>query len=51
MSIANMRKQREEMKLGSDLADMLPPDFDISELNSVLAAAAPGAIPQLVSEP
>ncbi|MGH9655352.1 MAG: hypothetical protein ACRD6B_18020 [Bryobacteraceae bacterium] len=38
MATANLRKQREEMKLGDALAKMLPPDFDISSLNQALSA-------------
>jgi hypothetical protein len=44
MSIANMRKQREEMKLGDEIARMLPPDFTLSDLNAAFSAAAPSGI-------
>ncbi|MGH9654236.1 MAG: hypothetical protein ACRD6B_12335 [Bryobacteraceae bacterium] len=39
MATANMRKQREEMKLGDAIAKMLPPDFDLSSLDQVFSAA------------
>src|SRR5579875_794986 len=34
MAIANLRKQREEIKLSNDIAKILPPDFDVSDLNA-----------------
>ncbi len=40
IATANLRKQREEMKLGDDISKMLPPDFDLSSLNQVFSAAA-----------
>ncbi|MGH9621454.1 MAG: hypothetical protein ACRD45_17335 [Bryobacteraceae bacterium] len=40
IATANLRKQREEMKLGDAIAKMLPPDFDLSSLNQVFSAAA-----------
>ncbi len=40
IATANLRKQREEMKLGDALAKMLPPDFDISSLDQALSTAA-----------
>ncbi|MGH9621758.1 MAG: hypothetical protein ACRD45_18885 [Bryobacteraceae bacterium] len=40
MATANLRKQREEMKLGDTLAKMLPPDFDLSSLDQAFSAAA-----------
>ncbi len=46
-AIANVRKQREEMKLANDLAELLPPDFDISSLNQAFSAAAPHLAPPL----
>ena len=45
MAIANLRQQREEMKLGSDLAKILPPDFDLSSLPKAFSAAAPHSTP------
>ena len=41
IATAKMRKQREEMKLGDEIAKMLPPDFDLSSLDQALSAAAP----------
>ena len=44
LSILNMRKQREEIKLANAIADALPPGFDPSSLDSLLAATArPGS--------
>ncbi|MGH9610621.1 MAG: hypothetical protein ACRD34_13225, partial [Bryobacteraceae bacterium] len=40
IATANMRKQREEMKLGDAIAQMLPPDFDLSSLDQAFPAAA-----------
>ena len=37
MAIANLKKQRLELKFGHELADSLPPDFDISALNSLFS--------------
>jgi hypothetical protein len=45
IATANLRKQREEMKVANDLAKILPPDFDPSALNSLFAAAAPHLTP------
>jgi hypothetical protein len=42
MAVANLRKQREEMKLGDALAKMLPPDFDLSSLDQALSATGGG---------
>jgi hypothetical protein len=39
MAVANLRKQREEMKLGDAIAKMLPPDFDLSSLDQAFSAA------------
>ncbi|HEX7361625.1 MAG TPA: hypothetical protein VF283_14135 [Bryobacteraceae bacterium] len=39
IATANLRKQREEMKLGDAIAKMLPPDFDISSLDRAFSAA------------
>ncbi|MGH9623551.1 MAG: hypothetical protein ACRD4G_04315, partial [Bryobacteraceae bacterium] len=39
IATANLRKQREEMKLGDAIAKILPPDFDLSSLDQVLSAA------------
>ena len=50
MSIATMRKQREEMKLGDEIARMLPPDFTLADLNAAFSAAAPHATPPGMDE-
>ena len=41
MATANLRKQREELKLASDLAKLLPPDFDPAALDQAFSAAVP----------
>ncbi|HEX7361246.1 MAG TPA: hypothetical protein VF283_12215, partial [Bryobacteraceae bacterium] len=38
IATANLRKQREEMKLGDAIAKMLPPDFDLSSLDQAFPA-------------
>ncbi|MGH9619186.1 MAG: hypothetical protein ACRD45_05660 [Bryobacteraceae bacterium] len=38
IATANLRKQREEMKLGDAIAKMLPPGFDVSSLDQELKA-------------
>ena len=48
MATAKLRRQREEMKLGSDLADMLPPNFDLSSLDPAFSAAAPHPTPPVL---
>ncbi len=48
-ALANVRKQREEMKLADDLAKMIPPGFDISSLNQAFSAAAPHLAPPLLN--
>jgi len=35
-AIANLNRQRLEMKLGAEIADALPPEFDVTKLNSFL---------------
>jgi len=40
-AIATMRKQREEMRLGDQIAKMLPPDFNLNDLNSIFNAGGP----------
>ncbi|HEX7363050.1 MAG TPA: hypothetical protein VF283_21385 [Bryobacteraceae bacterium] len=40
IATANLRKQREEMKLGDAVAKILPPDFDISSLDQIFSAAS-----------
>ncbi|MGH9610470.1 MAG: hypothetical protein ACRD34_12445 [Bryobacteraceae bacterium] len=40
IATANLRKQREEIKLGDAIAQMLPPDFDLSSLDQAFPAAA-----------
>jgi len=44
LATANLRKQREQMKLGNDIAKILPPDFDFSSLEA-LSAPAPHSPP------
>jgi hypothetical protein len=44
IATANLRKQREEMKLGDALAKMLPPDFDLSSPDLPFSAAMDRAI-------
>jgi hypothetical protein len=44
ISVATMRTQREEMRLGDEIAKMLPPDFTLDDLNSVFGTAARPAI-------
>ncbi|MGH9609290.1 MAG: hypothetical protein ACRD34_06390, partial [Bryobacteraceae bacterium] len=39
IATANLRKQREEMKLGDAIAKMLPPNFDISSLNQAFSTS------------
>jgi len=41
LATAHLRKQRLEMKLGAEIADALPPNFDPNELNAFLSASAP----------
>src|SRR5215469_6653829 len=43
VAAANIRKQRDEMRFGKEIADALPPNFDFNSLNSFFAAAAPSA--------
>jgi hypothetical protein len=43
IATANIRKQREEIKLGNLLADLLPRDFDPSSLPQSFFATAPRA--------
>ncbi|MGH9655541.1 MAG: hypothetical protein ACRD6B_19020 [Bryobacteraceae bacterium] len=50
IATAKLRKQREEMKLGDDLAKMLPPDFDLSSLDQAFSAAAHATSPVLSRE-
>jgi hypothetical protein len=45
MAVANLRKQREEMKMADELVKILPPDFDISAVQSLFSTAAPNATP------
>jgi hypothetical protein len=45
MAVANLRKQREEMKLGDAIAKMLPPDFDLSSLDQALSAYPTPPVP------
>jgi hypothetical protein len=45
LATKNIRKQREELKFGSEIAGILPPNFDISSLNPVLTAALNNATP------
>jgi hypothetical protein len=43
-ALAKIRKQREEMKMADELTKILPPDFDISAVNSLFSTSAPQAI-------
>jgi hypothetical protein len=45
IATANLRKQREEMKMADELTKILPPDFDPAALNSLFSATAPNATP------
>jgi hypothetical protein len=50
MAVANIRKQREEMHFGDELAKMLPPDVTLDELNAVFGTAALTAISPVVAD-
>jgi hypothetical protein len=45
MALAKIRKQREEMKMADELTKILPPDFDISAVNSLFSTPARQATP------
>src|SRR5581483_5956021 len=49
IATAKMRKQREEIKLANEIAEILPPDFDLSDLNSA-SFSAPSAAIQSMTE-
>jgi aspartate-semialdehyde dehydrogenase len=45
MALIKIRKQREEMKMADELTKILPPDFDISAVNSLFSTPASHATP------
>ena len=45
LATAQLRKQREEMRLGDAIAKMLPPNFDLNDPNAAFSAAAPRSNP------